>query len=77
MTITITGLRRRTKDVLRALDRNELVSLVYRGKLIGIVTPPSPAPAMTVSDHPFFGSDPSGPPVSKYIDMIRGPRHNI
>jgi antitoxin (DNA-binding transcriptional repressor) of toxin-antitoxin stability system len=56
MEISVSDLRRRMKDVLRALARNESVTLLYRGKPKGIIRPLSEnKPAMKVTEHPAFG----------------------
>lgn len=49
--------RRRMKDILQALDKNETVTILYRGKKKGIILPaglkkPEGRP---VSAHPAFG----------------------
>lgn len=57
MKASILDLRRRTKEILRALDRNESVSIFYRGKCKGTVLPSasSQRPAGRAADHPAFG----------------------
>ena len=42
MKATIVDLRYRMKDVLRALDRREDVSILYHGKLKGTIRPNAP-----------------------------------
>jgi hypothetical protein len=49
--------RRRMKDILQALDKNETVTILYRGKKKGIILPaglekPEGRP---VAAHPAFG----------------------
>jgi hypothetical protein len=39
MKATIVDLRYRMKEVLKALDRKESVSVLYRGKVKGVITP--------------------------------------
>jgi len=56
MKASVTDLRRRMKDVLRALERNESVTLFYRGKPKGIIHPIAESkPAVKVTEHPAFG----------------------
>jgi len=57
MKATILDLRRRMKDILRALDQNEPVTILYRGKQKGIIYPTRRAarPNARVSRHPAFG----------------------
>ncbi len=57
MKASILDLRRRMPDVLRALERNEPVTLLYRGKPKGMLLSLRSAgnPARSVLDHPAFG----------------------
>jgi len=48
-------LRRRMNDVLRAIERNEPVTLTYRGKAKGVIYPPAKRERKPVSSHPAFG----------------------
>jgi hypothetical protein len=41
MKVTVLDLRRRMKDIVRALDQNESVAIFYRGKKKGIIYPVS------------------------------------
>ena len=57
MKATFLDLRRRMQEVLRALDRNETVTILYRGKRRAILQPINGGEAQTqkVSEHPAFG----------------------
>jgi len=56
MKASVLDLRRRMKDILRALERNESVTLLYRGRTKGIIMPaPRKKGAVKVCDHPAFG----------------------
>jgi prevent-host-death family protein len=56
MKASIVDLRYRMKDVLRALDRGEPVTVLYRGKEKARLVPiASEKPKTKVEDHPFFG----------------------
>ena len=57
MKATVLDLRRRMGDVLRALDRNEPVTLLYRGKKKGVLYPvrEQKARSGSVREHPAFG----------------------
>jgi len=48
-------LRRRMKDVLRALEKNEPVTLTYRGKEKGVIRPVKKRDEGRVASHPAFG----------------------
>lgn len=80
MKATFLDLRKRSKEIARALDRNQSVTLYYRGKVKGIIIPASVKPRKTLSvmDHPFFGmwrDREDMKDVQKWIDEIRKPRH--
>jgi antitoxin (DNA-binding transcriptional repressor) of toxin-antitoxin stability system len=63
MKATVVDLRRRMKDVLNSLRRNEPVTLLRRGTVVGTIQPPGAAPnsktgppgARHASAHPAFG----------------------
>lgn len=57
MKASILDLRRRMADVLRALDRNEPVKILYRGREKAILLPAgrSNGGQLHVKDHPAFG----------------------
>ncbi len=55
MKATVVDLRYKMNDVLKALDRNEKVTVLYRGKIKGVLIPPEKKKKIKVTDHPFFG----------------------
>jgi hypothetical protein len=58
MKASMLDLRRRTRDILRALDRSESVTLLYRGKRKGVIRPARDyrgKKSLSVRDHPAFG----------------------
>lgn len=56
MKASIVDLRYRMKDVLKALDRGEPVTVLYRGKEKARLVPISEEkPKMRVEDHPAWG----------------------
>lgn len=57
MTASVLDLRRRMGDVLRALDRNEPVTITYRGRVKGTLYPvgQSPTKRKSVAELPGFG----------------------
>lgn len=70
MKASIVDLRYRMKDILRALKRNERVTILYHGKVAGTIMPPQPKkPRVPLKDHPLFGSD-KGPATQKEVDRI-------
>lgn len=55
MKASILDLRRRMQDVLKALERNEKVTLTHRGVARGVIYPSGSRSAKPVSDHAAFG----------------------
>ena len=55
MKATIVDLRYKMNDILKALDRNEEVTVLYHGKAKGIIIPPKGQVLKKIKDHPFFG----------------------
>lgn len=56
MDASIVDLRKNTKAVLEALDRNETVTILYRGKKRGRLVPLTPfKKKKKASEHPAFG----------------------
>lgn len=80
MKATIVDLRYKMKDVLRAIDRGETVTVLYRGKEKAKLMPIAPAPgsgAPKTKDQPLFGlwkdrEDISDP--ASYLRRLRFPR---
>jgi len=57
MKASILDLRRRMRDVLRALDQNETVTILYRGRPKGVLHPVHEVSRrrVQVTEHPVFG----------------------
>jgi len=57
MKATFLDLRKRSKEIVKALDRNQTVTLFYRGKPKGVIVPTSSPPekAVSVLGHRAFG----------------------
>ena len=68
-------LRYHMNEVLKALDRNESVSVLYRGKIKGIIRPMGKVAAARVVAHGFFGCRGLGRPVEQIMGQLRGGRH--
>ena len=77
MKASIVDLRYRMKDVLRSIERNESVTILYHGKKKAMLIPASEEkpPALRVADHPFFGMDQSDEDVSGIVERLRGGRY--
>ena len=78
MKASIVDLRYKTNDILKALDRNESVTVLYHGKVKGIIKPAREKSDLKVKDHPFFGMC-SEPEISvlEELESLRKPRHDF
>ena len=75
MQATIVDLRYRMNDVLKALDRNEDVDILYRGKSKGVLMARAKRSATKVSEHPFFNMRSSKGSVEAEMESLRGGRY--
>ena len=55
MKASIVDLRYKMNDILKALDRNEKVTVLYRGKVKGVLLSVLQDKGMRMTDHLFFG----------------------
>lgn len=78
MKASIVDLRYRTNDILKALDRNESVTVLYHGKIKGIIQPARKKTASKIKDHPFFGMNrDSEETVLEELEKLRKTRHAL
>jgi len=77
MKASVVDLRYKMNDVLKALDRNEEVTILYRGKEKGKILPSGKkASELKVQDHPFFGSQSDQEDtVEEVMDQLRSGRY--
>lgn len=83
MKASVLDLRRRMKDILNSLKRNEPVTLLRRGKVVGTIQPPEGEPGSGsdrhASAHPAFGmwrDRPDLEDVEAAVERLRGGRFN-
>jgi len=76
MKASIVDLRYKTREILEALERNESVTVLYHGRVRGVIQPAGKPPAATVAEHPFFGmrSD-TAESIADELERLRQPRH--
>jgi antitoxin (DNA-binding transcriptional repressor) of toxin-antitoxin stability system len=75
MKATVVDLRYRMKEVLKALERREKVTLLYHGKVRGTIIPAAPEKAMRVEDHPLFNmAEMDKTSVDQQMETLRGLR---
>jgi len=78
MKASIVDLRYKTKEILKALARNESVTVLYHGKVKGIIKPAGATKTASVKDHPFFGMlDTTDKSVLEELESLRKPRHDV
>jgi len=78
MKASIVDLRYKTNDILKALDRNETVTVLYHGKVKGIIKPAREKIISKIKDHPFFGMTKNyEKTVLEELDSIRKPRNAL
>ena len=75
MKATVVDLRYRMNEVLKALDRNEPVSVLYHGKVKGVITPAGNVCGNRVTTHPFFNMRAASASVDKVMSDLRGGRY--
>lgn len=76
MEASILDIRYKMKAILKALDRNESVKILYHGKLRGLITPCKRASSKKVEEHPFFGMTSSQQSsVEEVMENLRGGRY--
>jgi antitoxin (DNA-binding transcriptional repressor) of toxin-antitoxin stability system len=75
MNATIVDLRYRMKNVLRAIDRGETVTVLYRGKEKARLTPIAiTEPRSKVQDQPAFGMWKDREDMTDPVAYVRGLR---
>jgi len=78
MKASMVNLRYKTNDILKALDRNESVTVLYHGKIKGIIKPSREKITEKVKDHPFFSMNKdSDETVLEEVDRLRRPRYDL
>ena len=64
------------KEVLRALDRNESVEILYHGKVKGVIKPLVSKAGSSVKEHSFFGMYArTKETVETSMERLRGQRY--
>ncbi|MBW2646801.1 MAG: type II toxin-antitoxin system Phd/YefM family antitoxin [Deltaproteobacteria bacterium] len=75
MKASIVDLRYKMNDVLKALDRNENVEILYHGKVKGIIVAKMSKSEKSIRDHAYFGmSKHDTVPIDEDIEDLRKPR---
>ncbi|MFV2057315.1 MAG: type II toxin-antitoxin system Phd/YefM family antitoxin [Thiohalomonadales bacterium] len=78
MKASIVDLRYKTHEILKALDRNESVTVLYHGKIKGIIKPVRKKSALKIKDHPFFGMNKeTNETTLEALELLRQPRYDF
>ena len=75
MKASVVDLRYRMSEILKAIDRNEEVTILYHGKVKGVIKPKISGGRGRISDHPFFNMYPSKKAVREVMADLRGGRY--
>lgn len=75
MQATVVDLRYRMSDILKALDRNEDVEILYHGKTKGVLKAEQTESKTNVCAHPFFNMRRAEGSVDEEMDRLRGGRY--
>ena len=78
MKASIVDLRYKTADILKALERNESVTVLYHGKVKGVINPARQPVKTKVNEHPFFGMHQArDETVLEELQNLRKSRHDL
>ncbi len=78
MKASIVDLRYKTADILKALDRNESVTVLYHGKIKGVIKPVRGKIRSKIKNHPFFGmTNDNEETVLEELANLRKSRHDL
>lgn len=75
MKATVVDLRYRMNEVLKALERNEDVSILYHGKTKGVLKAQTHRSETRVCEHPFFNMRHGKDSVDAEMERLRGGRY--
>ena len=75
MKASVVDLRYRMNEILKAIDRNEEVTILYHGKVKGVIKPKTIGDRRRISDHPFFNMHSSKKAVKEEMADLRGDRY--
>jgi hypothetical protein len=64
-------------EILKAIDRNEEVTILYHGKVKGVIKPKISRGRRRISDYPFFNMYQSKETVDKMMDDLGGDRYRV
>ncbi len=75
MKASVVDLRYRMREILKALDHNEEVMILYHGKVKGVIKPKRSRTRGRIVEHPFFNMYRSKKSVGEEMTDLRGGRY--
>lgn len=75
MRTSVVDLRYRMNEILKAIDRNEEVTILYHGKVIGAIKPKFSRRRRRILDHPFFNMYSSKKAAHEVLADLRRDRY--
>ena len=75
MKASVVDLRYRLKEILKAIDRNEEVTILSHGKVKGVIKPKISGSRRRISDHSFFNMYKTKKTVLEVMADLRGDRY--
>lgn len=77
MKASVVDLRYKMNQVIKALEKREKVTILYRGKIKGVILPAGGTKSNKVEEHPFFNmAQKDEKLVSEQMQELRGSRFN-
>lgn len=74
MNASVIDLRYKMNDVLKALDRNEDVTILYHGKVKGVISSRDHTKSKKIIEHAFFNMNKTDESVEEQMTQLRGGR---
>ncbi len=74
MKASIVDLRYKMNDIIKALDRNEEVTILYHGKEKGVIIPSRRIKTAKACEHAYFGMKAGENGVDEIMVNLRGSR---
>ena len=74
MNASVIDLRYKMNDVLKALDRNEDVTILYHGKVKGVISSRDQTTSKRITEHAFFNMSNTDESVEEQMTRLRGGR---
>jgi hypothetical protein len=75
MKASVLDLRYKMNEVIKALEKREKITILYRGKIKGVILPAGGTKFNKVEEHPFFNmAEKEERSVAEHMQGLRGSR---